>query len=112
MRIFVLIMGIVGVYVSSAFVRLEVFASISLIFLTSIGLSILIKEIFKINLSKKKNYSLKISSITIIFILFTIPLVYPTTSNWINSCQTFHQQYLMVELHTLLAMIGQKHLNG
>ena len=78
-------MGIVGVYVSSAFIRLEVFASISLIFLTSIGLSILIKEIFKINLSKKKNYSVKISSITIIFILFTIPLVYPTTSNWINS---------------------------
>ena len=85
MRAFVLIMGITGVYVSSAFIRLEVFASISLIFLTSIGLSILIKEIFKINLSKKKNYSLKISSITIIFILFTIPLVYPTTSNWINS---------------------------
>lgn len=84
MRVFVLIMGIIGVYVSSAFVRLEVFASISLIFLTSIGLSILIKEIFKINLSKKKNYTLKISSITIIFILFTIPLVYPTTSNWIN----------------------------
>jgi len=85
MRVFVLIMGITGVYVSSAFIRLEVFASISLIFLTSIGLSILIKELFKINLSKKKNYSLKISSITIIFILFTIPLVYPTTSNWINS---------------------------
>jgi len=85
MRVFVLIMGITGVYVSSAFIRLEVFASISLIFLTSIGLSILIKEIFKINLSKKKNYSLKISSILIIFILFTIPLVYPTTSNWINT---------------------------
>jgi dolichyl-diphosphooligosaccharide---protein glycosyltransferase len=85
MRVFVLIMGITGVYVSSAFIRLEIFASISLIFLTSIGLSILIKEIFKINLSKKKNYSLKISSIIIIFILFTIPLVYPTTSNWINA---------------------------
>jgi len=84
MRVFVLIMGITGVYVSSAFIRLEVFASISLIFLTSIGLSILIKEIFKINLSKKKNYSLKISSILILFILFTIPLVYPTT-NWINA---------------------------
>jgi len=84
MRVFVLIMGITGVYVSSAFVRLEVFASISLIFLSSIGLSILIKEIFKINLSKKKNYSLKISSIMILFILFTIPLVYPTSTNWIN----------------------------
>jgi dolichyl-diphosphooligosaccharide--protein glycosyltransferase len=85
MRVFVLIMGLTGVYVSSAFVRLEVFASISLIFLTSIGLSILVKEIFKINLSKKKNYSLKISSIIIIFILFTIPLVYPTSANWINA---------------------------
>jgi len=84
MRVFVLIIGITGVYVSSAFVRLEVFASISLIFLTSIGLSILIKEIFKINLSKKKNYSLKISSVLILFILFTIPLVYPST-NWISA---------------------------
>jgi dolichyl-diphosphooligosaccharide--protein glycosyltransferase len=85
MRIFVLIMGITGVYVSSAFIRLEVFASISLIFLTSIGLSILIKEIFKINLSKKKNYSLKITSVLIISILFIIPLVYPTSANWINA---------------------------
>jgi len=85
MRTFVLIMGIAGVYVSSAFIRLEVFASISLIFLTSIGLSILIKEIFKINLSKKKNYSIKITSIVILFILFTIPLVYPTSNNWITS---------------------------
>jgi len=83
MRVFVLIMGMTGVYVSSVFIRLEVFASISLIFLTSIGLSILIKEIFKINLSKKKNYLLKISSIIIILILFTIPLVYPS-SNWIS----------------------------
>ncbi|MDB9721953.1 hypothetical protein OAA51_02935, partial [Nitrosopumilus sp.] len=83
MRVFVLIMGITGVYVSSAFIRLEVFASIALIFLTSIGLSILIKEIFKINLSKKKNYLLKISSVMIFLILFTIPLVYPS-SNWIS----------------------------
>jgi len=88
MRVFVLIMGITGVYVSSAFIRLEVFASISLIFLTSIGLSILIKEIFKINLSKKKNYTLKFSSILILFILFTIPLVYPTSTNWINGVDT------------------------
>jgi len=85
MRVFVLIMGITGVYVSSVFVRLEIFASISLIFLTSIGLSILVKEIFKINLSKKKNYSFKITSIVILFILFTIPLVYPTSTNWINT---------------------------
>ena len=36
-------------------------------------------------MSKKKNYSLKITSIVILFILFTIPLVYPTSANWINS---------------------------
>ena len=54
MRVFVLIMGITGVYVSSAFIRLEVFASISLIFLASIGLSILIKQIFKIIYPRKK----------------------------------------------------------
>ena len=36
---FVLIIGMTGVYVSSAFVRLEIFASISLIILASIGLS-------------------------------------------------------------------------
>jgi dolichyl-diphosphooligosaccharide--protein glycosyltransferase len=85
MRVFVLIIGITGAYISSAFIRLEVFASISLIFLTSIGLSILLNELFKINLSKKKNYSIKITSIVIIFILFTIPLIYPTTGNWISS---------------------------
>jgi dolichyl-diphosphooligosaccharide--protein glycosyltransferase len=85
MRVFVLIFGITGAYISSAFIRLEVFASISLIFLTSIGLSILLNELFKINLSKKKNYSIKITSIVIIFILFTIPLIYPTTGNWISS---------------------------
>ena len=47
--VFVLFLGLVGVYVSSAFVRLEVFASISLIVLSSVGLSILTKEIFQIS---------------------------------------------------------------
>ena len=41
MRAFALIMGITGVYVSATFVRLELFASVSLIILASIGLSIL-----------------------------------------------------------------------
>ncbi|EPA05757.1 STT3 domain-containing protein, partial [Candidatus Nitrosarchaeum limnium] len=44
---FSLIIGLIGIYVSSAFVRLEVFASLSLIILSSIGLSILVKEILK-----------------------------------------------------------------
>ena len=85
MKIFVLIIGITGVYVSSVFVRLEVFASISLIILSSIGLSILTKEIFKIKSSGKKNYLIKISFIVIIIFLFTLPLVFPENSNWSNT---------------------------
>ena len=83
---FVLILGITSVYISSAFVRLELFASLSLIILASIGLSILSKEIFKINFSGMKNYAFKISYVVIIFVLFTIPLVYPESSsgNWIS----------------------------
>ena len=83
-RAFALIIGITGVYVSSAFVRLEIFASISLIILGSIGLSILTKEFFKIKFSNKKNYLFRISYLLIISILFTVPLVYPT-HNWIST---------------------------
>ena len=54
MNSFVLIMGMMGVYVSSAFIRLEVFASISLIILSSIGLSYLTTEIFKTKSSTKQ----------------------------------------------------------
>ena len=84
MRIFVLILGISGVYVSSVFIRLEVFASISLIILSSICLSILTKEIFKINFSGKKNYLFKISYIGIILFLFITPLVIPFDTNWLS----------------------------
>ena len=84
MRAFALIIGISGVYVSSAFLRLELFTSISLVILSAIGLSILTKEIFKIKVSGKKNYSLKISYVLLISILFIIPLVYPE-NNWIST---------------------------
>jgi dolichyl-diphosphooligosaccharide--protein glycosyltransferase len=81
---FVLIIGITGVYVSSVFIRLEVFASISLIILASIGLSILTREIFKIKFFGKKNYLIKTSYVTIVIFLFTLPLVFPENGNWIN----------------------------
>ena len=83
-RIFSLIIGITGVYVSSTFIRLEIFASISLIILGSIGLAILTKEIFKIKFFGKKNYLVKISYVVIISIFFTVPLVYPTY-NWVST---------------------------
>ena len=85
MKMFVLIIGITGVYVSSVFIRLEVFASITLIILTSIGLSLLTKDIFKINISNKKNYLLKISYSIIIIFLFVTPLVFPEENNWVSA---------------------------
>ena len=85
MKIFALIIGITGVYVSSVFIRLEIFASISLIILASIGLSILTKEIFKIKISEKKNYLIKILYFVIILFLFTSPLIFPENTNWINA---------------------------
>jgi dolichyl-diphosphooligosaccharide---protein glycosyltransferase len=85
MKVFLLVVGISGVYVSSAFIRLEVFASISLIILASIGVSILTKEIFQIYASKRKSYLLKISYVILIFTLFTIPLFVPDGSNWIDA---------------------------
>ena len=85
MKAFVIIIGISGVYMSSAFIRLEVFASISLIILSSIALSILTKNIFKIKFFGIKNYLFKISYVVIIIFLFTLPLVFPENSNWINN---------------------------
>ncbi|MBA4454402.1 MAG: hypothetical protein H2B05_05605 [Nitrosopumilaceae archaeon] len=80
---FSLIIGLVGVYVSSAFVRLEVFASISLIILASIGLSILTKETFRnlLENNSKKNF-LGFSYIIIIVLLLVMPLVIPENGNW------------------------------
>jgi dolichyl-diphosphooligosaccharide--protein glycosyltransferase len=86
---FSLIIGLTGVYVSSAFVRLEVFASISLIILSSIGLSILIKEIFNnkiFNENFRTKNILKISFLGVIIIFLLMPLVFPN-SNWINSAK-------------------------
>ena len=88
MKIFVLAFGMTGVYISSSFIRLEVFASISLIILSSIALSILTTNIFKIKFFGKKNYLFKISYVVIIAFLFTLPLIFPENSNWISHADT------------------------
>jgi dolichyl-diphosphooligosaccharide--protein glycosyltransferase len=82
MLVFSLILGLLGVYISSSFVRLEVFASISIIILASLGLTILIKEFFKIDSKSKKpiHKLFQISFITGIIILLVIPMVYPIGS--------------------------------
>lgn len=83
---FALVLGLLGVYVSSAFVRLEVFASVSIIILSSIGLSLLTKKIFqrKIGFNQIRNPT-KISFVIIITALLFSPLVLPTNGNWIDS---------------------------
>ena len=80
---FSIIFGITGVYVSSAFLRLEIFAALALIILSSIGLSILFKEIILQNytIGKFKIFSLKSSFIIGIFVLLMVPLVFPINGN-------------------------------
>ena len=76
---FSLILGLVGVYVSSTFVRLEVFASIVVIILASLGLTALIKEFFKNKPDNKKPIGklIKLPFVAGIIILLIIPMIYP-----------------------------------
>ena len=80
MRIFAIFISIIAIYVSSAFVRLELFASVGIIILGSIGLTILTQKIFEQN---KQNFT-KIIFPAIIIILFIIPVVLPENNNWMG----------------------------
>lgn len=89
MILFSLIFGLIGIYVSSAFVRLEVFASLSLIILSSLGLSIILKEILNNKENKKfKNSIIKFSFLTGIIILLVIPTFFPSNGNWVTVGKT------------------------
>ena len=76
---FSLILGITGVYVSSTFVRLEVFASIAVIILASLGLTSLTREFFQTNSPNKKPTSKLIKPFFVsgIIVLLVIPIIYP-----------------------------------
>jgi len=84
MAAFALIIGFLGIYFSSAFVRLEVFGSISVIILSSIGISILISKILKEE-HKPTSAITKISFLAIIVALLMAPMVYPEKLNWANN---------------------------
>jgi len=83
MAAFALIIGFLGIYFSSAFVRLEVFGSISIIILSSIGISILISKILKAG-HKPTSTVTKISFLAIIVALLMVPMAYPEI-NWANN---------------------------
>ncbi len=80
MKIFALVISIIAIYVSSSFVRLELFASIAMIILGSIGLKILLEKTFEQNHSKTIKFILP----SVILILFLIPMVYPENNNWVS----------------------------
>ena len=84
MAAFALIIGFLGIYFSSAFVRLEVFGSISVVILSSIGISILISKILETK-QNSKNFVVKISFLAIIAALLVVPMVYPEKLNWSNN---------------------------
>ena len=84
MAAFALIIGFLGIYFSSAFVRLEIFGSISVIILSSIGISILISKILKEG-HKPASVVTKISFLAIIVALLMVPMVYPEKVNWSNN---------------------------
>jgi len=83
MYAFSLILGIIGVYVSSTFVRLEVFASIGVIILASLGLTILSQEFLKNYNSEKKSIHkmIKMPYVAGIILLLVIPMVFPADGN-------------------------------
>ena len=89
MIVFALIIGFIGVYLSSSYVRLEVYASISIIILSSIGLSILTSEILKPTIKTKNTLHstplfAKISFVIIVVILLALPTSVPVQGNWID----------------------------
>jgi dolichyl-diphosphooligosaccharide--protein glycosyltransferase len=79
MKVFALIFGFVGIYTSSAFIRLELFGSIALMILGSVGLTILLQHILQ-----KHNMPIKIIFCAIIIGLFIAPMVLPENTNWIT----------------------------
>ena len=79
MKVFALIFGFIAIYTSSAFIRLELFGSVALIILGSIGLTILLQ-----NILQKQNMPIKIIFCVIIIGLFITPMILPEHTNWIT----------------------------
>jgi dolichyl-diphosphooligosaccharide--protein glycosyltransferase len=103
--IFGLIIGLTGIYISATFARLLVFASISIIILSSIGIYQAIRSINSIRTEAEQNspsankdgVKIKRESrlkreilpymgfAVILIVMLTIPMVYDNNTNWITS---------------------------
>jgi dolichyl-diphosphooligosaccharide--protein glycosyltransferase len=107
MLIFALIIGLTGIYISATFARLLVFASISTVILSGIGIYEIIRSITSIRRDSEKQNTDSIQNNTkpivtrriktkkhifaymafssILIIMLTIPMVYDSNTNWISS---------------------------
>ena len=83
-KIFLLAMGLFGAYIGSAFMRLEVFTSLGVIILSSIGISILLKYTINNFSLRKKNYFYYIPVFSFLILILIVPLFLPTTGNIIH----------------------------
>jgi dolichyl-diphosphooligosaccharide--protein glycosyltransferase len=80
MRIFALISSLVAIYISSSFIRLEIFASVAVIILGSIGLTILLQKILEQN-----NHNLtKLVFPFVIIITFCFPIFLPEGNTFVD----------------------------
>lgn len=86
MGIFALIFGLIGVYISSAFIRLELFGSLGVIILSSIGLSYLFKST-SVKTSNKTNLKFLLKSSIIVFFVGVLitPMIFPVGFSWSES---------------------------
>lgn len=81
MAAFALILGITGAYASSAFLRLELFASVSLIVLASVGLGMLLREFFsRERAATPRPMPVRAAFLAGIVLLLLVPMVYPQGS--------------------------------
>src|SRR3712207_5724821 len=124
--IFALLLGITGVYVSATFARLLVFASVGIIVLAGIGLYEVTRSIMayreatatpasgptrltaatreerrKMEFASRGHSTsgqvVKISYVIVIIMMLSIPLFYPSNSNWVSSA----------DIPTAIAKIGR-----
>lgn len=79
MLAFALIIGMFGVYISSAFIRLEVFGSVAMIILSSISISIIVRRLLVDSSKTKVVVPVRMGMIAGIAALLVIPLAIPGT---------------------------------
>ena len=89
MAVYALILSIMGVYLSSAFIRLELYTTIATSVLASIAIAIISAEVLKPRTQSKKHSKIhptvKIAFVVGIVVLLITPTLTPVYGNWTNA---------------------------